>query len=138
MSGSAWRGPKDAVQAAPYLANGYSRGGIGQAATSVVVADRGASQVDSRGREPVSGCLGEVGAHRDRVGAPTAGAGTLLAERSDAAVRAPAFPSAPGGGVDGAGGRSVGGGDRGGDPLDVLRGERRTAVRIGVDEHWRR
>jgi hypothetical protein len=32
----------------------------------------------------------------------------------------------------------VGGGDRGGDPLDVLRGERRTAVRIGVDEHWRR
>ena len=45
MSGSAWHGPEDAVQAAAYLANDYGRGRIGQAATSVLVTDRQAGQV---------------------------------------------------------------------------------------------
>jgi len=112
-------GAENAAQSAGDLADRVVVDRVRQSVAAVPVADRRAGRVDAGQRAALVDPLGEVGAHRGRVGR----------QRGQPAPGTPALPLAPRVGVDLPGGRGVRGPERGGNPGRVVHGE--PAPRIG-------
>jgi hypothetical protein len=135
-SGRAWaarRGAQGTAQAPAHETDSLVHDRVTESLTAMDVGDGGAGHVEDSDRGTLAGAFGQVGADRGRG----------CRERRDLAGGAPAFPGAPGVGVDGPGGVGEGHAHRRFDPGCVSRSQagerigRRSRHGEGAGVDWR-